>query len=63
MSEGAMSLSVLDATGRIISNSITHTVSDLDVLEVQFEPKLSPGMYFLQLKSKEGISNRKWIVK
>jgi hypothetical protein len=63
MNEGPLQISVLDATGRNISKSFTHTVSDSNVLEVLFESKLSPGMYFIHVKSNAGINSRKWIVK
>jgi hypothetical protein len=61
--EGPLSIVILDATGRHISTSFTHTQPNSSMLEIKFESALTSGMYFFQNTSKAGISTRKWIVR
>lgn len=62
MDEGPLFISILDPTGRLVSTSSTNTLSD-NSLEIRFDPSLTSGMYFIQIKSNSGITTRKWIVR
>ncbi len=67
LDEGPLSISVSDTRGVKVAaffiDSISDTMSSSNVRVINFDSPLSPGMYFVQIKSNSGITTHKWLVK
>jgi len=62
LEESPLRIAVLNAQGEKITTFYTDSTFTSGIQELKFNPPLSSGIYFVQIKSNTKIITRKWIV-
>ncbi len=62
LEESPLHIAVLNAQGEKITTFYTDSTFTSGIQELKFDPPLSSGLYFVQIRSNTGIITRKWIV-